>query len=179
MKQPDPATTPPSGHYHENVVTPVGVLVIECSDTGLRAIHRFDNAVEAKRYAKAAALREASAITADASQFVRALCSGTAPHLPVALDLQGGTALQRRVWDAIAAIPYGKTISYTELAKQVGKPAAVRAVASACGKNPVPLVIPCHRVLAKDGSLGGFAWGLDAKRLLLTLERSAPNKKAA
>lgn len=81
-----------------------------------------------------------------------------------------GTVLQQAVWQAITQIPYGQTITYTQLADKVGKPKAVRAVASACGKNPLPIYIPCHRVIAKDGSLGGYAWGLDCKRLLLGIE---------
>ena len=91
--------------------------------------------------------------------------------LKLPFDLVEGTALQRAVWLEIAKIPYGETISYTQLAERVGFPRAVRAVASACGANPVPLIIPCHRVVAKDGSLGGFSLGgLDVKELLLAAE---------
>lgn len=91
--------------------------------------------------------------------------------LTLPVDLASGTPLQRMVWLEIARIPYGETISYTTLAERVGFPRAVRAVASACGANPVPLVIPCHRVLAKDGTLGGFSLGgLTVKQLLLDLE---------
>lgn len=99
----------------------------------------------------------------------RYLQEGGPLSLPV--DLVGGTALQRIVWLEIARIPYGKTISYTTLAERVGFPRAVRAVASACGANPVPLAIACHRVLAKDGSLGGFSLGgIGTKEYLLALE---------
>lgn len=87
--------------------------------------------------------------------------------LPVILS---GSPFSQRVWQEVAKIPYGRTISYTELAARAGKPSAVRAAASACGRNPVPLLIPCHRVVAKDGGLGGFAWGLPLKRALLALE---------
>ena len=91
--------------------------------------------------------------------------------LSVPVDLAGGTALQRMVWLAIAKVPYGTTISYTDLAEHIGFPRAVRAVASACGANPVPLAIPCHRIIAKDGSLGGFSLGgLEVKQTLLALE---------
>ncbi len=90
-------------------------------------------------------------------------------RLPYALV--GGTPLQRMVWLEIAKIPYGETISYSTLAERVGFPRAVRAVASACGANPVPLAIPCHRVLAKDGTLGGFSLGgLETKEFLLLVE---------
>lgn len=92
-------------------------------------------------------------------------------RLKVPYDLAEGTHLQRAVWLEIARIPYGETISYTTLADRVGFPRAVRAVASACGANPVPLAIPCHRVVAKDGSLGGFSLGgLEVKEKLLKIE---------
>jgi len=96
--------------------------------------------------------------------------AGNGP-LKLPYELIGGTPLQRAVWLAIARIPYGETISYSQLAERVGFPRAVRAVASACGANPVPLLIPCHRVLAKDGSLGGFSLGgVDVKEYLLQVE---------
>ncbi|MGH2574809.1 MAG: methylated-DNA--[protein]-cysteine S-methyltransferase [Ignavibacteria bacterium] len=82
-----------------------------------------------------------------------------------------GSDFQLRVWNAISKIPYGKTISYTGLAKAVKEPKAFRAVANACGKNPVPIVIPCHRVISKDGSLGGYSGGLDMKKSLLKIEK--------
>lgn len=81
-----------------------------------------------------------------------------------------GTPFQRDVWSALRAIPYGETISYAELAARLGKPRAVRAVGSANGANPVPIVVPCHRVIGSDGSLTGFGGGLDLKRRLLALE---------
>lgn len=89
--------------------------------------------------------------------------------LPVVLS---GSPFALRVWREIARIPYGETISYTELAARAGNPKAVRAAASACARNPVPLLLPCHRVVAKNGGHGGFAWGLSMKRALLALERS-------
>ena len=90
------------------------------------------------------------------------------------LDLApGGTAFQRQVLDALLTIPYGETRSYADVARQVGRPAAVRAVGAANGRNPLPIVIPCHRVIGRDGSLTGFGGGLDAKRFLLDLEACA------
>ena len=83
-----------------------------------------------------------------------------------------GTDFQRAVWDAIAAIPYGETATYTELAQQVGRPTATRAVGAAVGRNPLSVVVPCHRVLGAGGSLTGYAGGLDRKRLLLALEHA-------
>jgi methylated-DNA-[protein]-cysteine S-methyltransferase len=82
-----------------------------------------------------------------------------------------GTAFQRQVWAALQEIPYGETRSYRDIARQLGSPKAVRAVGGANGRNPIAVVIPCHRVIAADGSLGGYGGGLDRKRLLLELER--------
>lgn len=81
-----------------------------------------------------------------------------------------GTDFQQRIWQELQKIPYGQHISYSELAARVGNPNAVRAAGSACGKNPLPLIVPCHRVLRTGGALGGFAWGLDVKEQLLNLE---------
>ena len=89
----------------------------------------------------------------------------------LALDPRG-TPFQREVWRCLLAIPYGETRSYTEVATAVGRPAAVRAVGSANGTNPLAVVIPCHRVIAADGSLGGYGGGLELKARLLAMERS-------
>jgi methylated-DNA-[protein]-cysteine S-methyltransferase len=88
-------------------------------------------------------------------------------HLPLAFE---GTAFQKSVWRQLQEIPYGETISYGELAKRVGNPKASRAVGSANGKNPIPIVVPCHRVIAAGGKLGGFGGGLPTKQALLDLE---------
>lgn len=93
-----------------------------------------------------------------------------APHSPPPLDLRGGTEFQRAVWSALRAIPPGSTIGYQDLAREVGRPKAARAVGQACGANPIPVLIPCHRVLAANGKLGGFSGGLDWKRRLLAIE---------
>lgn len=92
--------------------------------------------------------------------------------LSLPLDLKG-TAFQCRVWQALREIPTGQTVSYTDLARSVGKPGAVRAVASACGANRVALAVPCHRALRGDGKLGGYRWGLERKRQLLHREKAA------
>jgi O-6-methylguanine DNA methyltransferase len=100
--------------------------------------------------------------------------AGRAPGEWPPLDLLSGTGFQRQVWDALRQIPPGKTSSYGALARQIGRPKAVRAVGGACGANPLPVLIPCHRVLAADGRLGGFSGGLDWKRLLLAAEGVEP-----
>ena len=86
------------------------------------------------------------------------------------LDIKA-TAFQRRVWDALRRIPPGQTRSYSEVAVQVGEPKSVRAVARACATNPLAVVIPCHRVVRSDGSLSGYAWGVERKRALLDREQ--------
>jgi AraC family transcriptional regulator of adaptative response/methylated-DNA-[protein]-cysteine methyltransferase len=93
----------------------------------------------------------------------------TALDLP--LDIQG-TAFQKRVWMALRDIPMGTKVSYTEVARRIGQPKAVRAVAQACAANRLAVVVPCHRVIRENGDLGGYRWGLDRKRKLLEREQS-------
>jgi AraC family transcriptional regulator of adaptative response/methylated-DNA-[protein]-cysteine methyltransferase len=90
-------------------------------------------------------------------------------QLELALDIRG-TAFQRRVWQALREIPAGTTVTYSEIAKRIGMPRAVRAVASACAANKIAVAIPCHRVVRKDGSLAGYRWGIERKRTLLARE---------
>lgn len=89
-----------------------------------------------------------------------------------------GTAFQERVWRALSEIPYGQKISYSELAKQTGNPKSTRAVASACAANPLAIIVPCHRVVRSDGSLSGYRWGVERKKLLLEKEQASKRKQA-
>ena len=91
--------------------------------------------------------------------------------LDLPLDVRG-TAFQHRVWQALQEIPIGETVSYAEIARRIGSPKAARAVADACAANNVAIAIPCHRVLRHDGSLSGYAWGVERRRLLLDREAS-------
>jgi methylated-DNA-[protein]-cysteine S-methyltransferase len=95
--------------------------------------------------------------------------AGKRTEFDLPLELEG-TAFQKDVWLALAEIPYGKTISYAELASMVGRPSAFRAVGQANGANPIPIVLPCHRVIASGGGIGGYGGGLEMKRRLLALE---------
>jgi len=101
---------------------------------------------------------------------VKATLAGRAVRELPPLDIESGSPFQQSVWQAMLAIPLGQTRSYGEIARIIGRPAAVRAVGGACGANPIPVLIPCHRVLAAGGKLGGFSGGLDWKRLLLGRE---------
>ena len=95
---------------------------------------------------------------------------------PDRIDLSNTTAFQRRVWETTKLIPYGETRSYRWVAEQIEKPKAARAVGQALGRNPLPIIIPCHRVLASNGSLGGFTGGIEMKKQLLHLEGSASTR---
>lgn len=97
--------------------------------------------------------------------------SGKKVKFDFPLDLSGGTKFQTSVWKALLKIPFGETRSYGELAKMCGRPKAARAVGNALGANPIPIIIPCHRIIAGDGSLGGFSSGPALKRRLLSIER--------
>lgn len=99
--------------------------------------------------------------------------AGKRTDFDLPLDLKGGTEFQRSVWQALLAIPRGGTTSYGHLSATIGKPAAVRAVGAAVGRNPVSIVVPCHRVVGADGSLTGYAGGLERKSALLKIERAA------
>jgi AraC family transcriptional regulator of adaptative response/methylated-DNA-[protein]-cysteine methyltransferase len=99
--------------------------------------------------------------------------AGSQPHIDLPLDVRA-TAFQRRVWDALRAIPYGQTRSYKQVAEAIGSPKAVRAVARACATNPVAVVVPCHRVIGTDGKLHGYAGGLHRKKKLLEKEAEKP-----
>jgi methylated-DNA-[protein]-cysteine S-methyltransferase len=96
--------------------------------------------------------------------------AGQRTHFDLPLDLQAGTAFQRSVWQALLSIPHGGTTSYAVLSRRIGRPTAARAVGAAIGRNPLSIVVPCHRVLGASGSLTGYAGGLERKNALLQLE---------
>jgi methylated-DNA-[protein]-cysteine S-methyltransferase len=153
------------------VESPVGPLVLAASDEGLHAIEFQPSRHPVARDGtwqggEHPLLRRAAAQLGE--YFAGARRTFDLPLAP------RGTSFQLAVWRALAAIPYGATISYTELASRVGRPAAVRAVGAANGRNPLPIVLPCHRVIGADGSLTGFGGGLPAKRFLLELEGALP-----
>jgi AraC family transcriptional regulator of adaptative response/methylated-DNA-[protein]-cysteine methyltransferase len=123
------------------------------------------------RFASAVVAEEAEEATAMAARVVQAIDRPTRT-LDLRLDV-GGTPFQRKVWQALRRIPAGKTASYAEIARKVGSPKSVRAVAQACAANALAVAIPCHRVVRSDGSLSGYRWGIERKRRLLDLEADA------
>jgi O-6-methylguanine DNA methyltransferase len=156
---------------HVPIATSEGKFVASFSSRGLCSL-KFPSRVGAKRTLQdplrlPAKVRSWQAIARRALQ--RAL-AGRAPGRLPPLDLSAGTEFQRQVWQALRRIGPGKTRSYSELARAIGHPKAVRAVGGACGANPVPVLVPCHRVLATNEALGGFSAGLNWKRALLRCE---------
>jgi methylated-DNA-[protein]-cysteine S-methyltransferase len=109
-------------------------------------------------------------VLAEAARQVDAYFGGTRTAFDLPLDLQAGTHFQQSVWRALLAIPRGRSTSYGELGQRIGAPSAARAIGAAVGRNPISVVVPCHRVLGTDGSLTGYAGGLDRKTALLRLE---------
>jgi methylated-DNA-[protein]-cysteine S-methyltransferase len=109
----------------------------------------------------------------DAVEQLGSYFDGNHVHFTCTLDLDGATDFQHKVWCATGLIPYGETRSYAWVASQIGKPQASRAVGQALGRNPLPVIIPCHRVLSSSGDLGGFTGGLEMKKFLLDLERKS------
>lgn len=107
----------------------------------------------------------------EAAAQLRDYFAGRRTQFDLPLDLQSGTAFQQSVWQALLAIPSGRTTSYGDLSQRVGRPSAVRAVGAAVGRNPVSIVVPCHRVIGSGGALTGYAGGLARKTALLQLER--------
>jgi AraC family transcriptional regulator, regulatory protein of adaptative response / methylated-DNA-[protein]-cysteine methyltransferase len=150
--------------------TSLGPLLVAATDEGLCRVSFEDTADDlARRFPNATIVPGDEPLAALAARVVATVEEPGAAHdLP--LDVRG-TAFQEAVWRALRAIPAGETVSYADLAVAAGRPGATRAAGSACGANPVAVVVPCHRVLRSDGSGGGYAWGLDRKRALLLRER--------
>ncbi|HEX8484810.1 methylated-DNA--[protein]-cysteine S-methyltransferase [Sphingomonas sp.] len=150
--------------------TTLGDLLIAATDKGLcRVSFDEDERALAARFPAAAIESGGEALAALAAEVIAVVESPGRGHaLP--MDVRG-TAFQEAVWQALASIPPGETRTYSELAALAGNPAAVRAAGSACGANPLALVVPCHRAQRSDGTLGGYAYGLERKRVLLARER--------
>jgi methylated-DNA-[protein]-cysteine S-methyltransferase len=155
------------------VDTPIGPLTLVGSDAGVRAV-LF--AGQAPPHGAAAAPHP---VLAEAARQLRDWFAGARTAFDLPLDLAGATAFQRRAWLALPEIPYATTRSYGAQARLLGAPRAARAVGAANGRNPLPIVLPCHRLVGADGALTGFAGGLDVKRALLEHEAATAARGAA
>ena len=145
--------------------SPVGKLTLVASKNGLVAIDVRNNAKQVVTAKDASA----QAILLKTKKQLEQYFAGKRTSFDVALDLVG-TEFQVKAWRALCRIPFGKTITYGQQASNIKNPKAFRAVGSANGKNPIPIIVPCHRVVASDGSLGGYSLGLKMKKQLLALE---------
>jgi AraC family transcriptional regulator of adaptative response/methylated-DNA-[protein]-cysteine methyltransferase len=157
------------------VETPLGRLLVAATNKGVCSVMLGDTDAALKadllnEFPAAEIYHHEELLRSSVNAIVDHLKSKS-PHIDLPLDIQA-TAFQRQVWEQLRAIPYGQTYSYSEVAKAIGQERAVRAVARACATNPVALVIPCHRVVREDKSLGGYRWGLERKKKLLEAERT-------
>lgn len=166
---PDTPQTP-GGYYETRMDSPVGELTLVASDAGLRSV-TWPN----ERPGRVASPETLHAgdhpVLAAAKAQLGEYFSGTRAAFDLPLDLVG-TDFQRRAWLALADVPYGETVSYGEQAARLGHPRSARAIGAANGRNPISIVLPCHRVIGGGGALTGFAGGLDVKRALLEHERA-------
>ena len=159
--------------FHPSIVqarydSPLGPMILAATPHGIAGIW-----FEGQRHAPRTGAwphDAAHPVLAKAATQLREYFRGERTTFDLPLDLQGGTPFQQSVWQALLAIPRGNTTSYASLGHAIGKPAAVRAVGAAVGRNPLSVVVPCHRVLGSDGSLTGYAGGLERKSALLKLE---------
>lgn len=156
--------------------SPLGRLLVAATQNGICAIQMGDSdaVLIAALAAEFPAAESARSDDPPLTDWAAALCehlSGVRPGLNLPLDVLG-TAFQHRVWSELRRIPYGQTRTYAQVAQAIGRPSAVRAVARACATNPAALVIPCHRVVRSDGSLGGYRWGIARKETILAKERA-------
>jgi AraC family transcriptional regulator, regulatory protein of adaptative response / methylated-DNA-[protein]-cysteine methyltransferase len=156
------------------VASPFDRLLVAVTERGVCAVRMADSDATLEKDLRAefpeATIERADKRLRETVQQVLSHLTNNEPHLDLPLDIRA-TAFQRQVWEKLRAIPYGQTVSYGDIAKSLGKPGAVRAVGRACATNPVALVIPCHRVVREDKSLGGYRWGLQRKEKLLAHER--------
>jgi AraC family transcriptional regulator of adaptative response/methylated-DNA-[protein]-cysteine methyltransferase len=156
--------------------SPLGRLLVGATDRGISALYlgesdaRLEAAIQ-KEYPRAEIRRDQNGMEGWLDSILAHL-RGREPHLDLPTDVQA-TAFQRRVWEELRRIPYGTTRTYSQVARAIGRPTAIRAVARACATNPVSVVVPCHRVVREDGNLAGYRWGLQRKRALLEHESAA------
>jgi methylated-DNA-[protein]-cysteine S-methyltransferase len=171
-----PMTTTDNGtrkrYWQKRIDSPVGKLKLVASGEGLAAI-LWENDRPGRVRLEIAGDDDSHPVLVEAARQLEEYFAGRRRDFAVKLDVVG-TVFQRKVWTALLTIPFGETRSYSQIARQIGHPDAVRAVGAANGRNPVAIMAPCHRVIGSTGSLTGFAGGLDAKARLLGLEGARP-----
>jgi len=143
--------------------SPLGLLEVVCTEIGISRIKFVEERTSEESGDPPQALL-------DCISQLREYFDGERRKFSLPLDLRTGTEFYREVWKLVAAIPYGRTRSYSKIAETLGRPQASRAVGMANGRNPLPIIVPCHRVIGKDGSLTGYGYGLDVKEALLAIE---------
>jgi methylated-DNA-[protein]-cysteine S-methyltransferase len=174
---------PHKRHVARTIASPVGALTLIASDDGLAAILWENDDPRRVPLSVAAQDHKGTAghpVLRETERQLGAYFAGERTSFDLPLDFSG-TEFQKDVWRALLDIPFGETRTYAQIARQIGRPDAVRAVGAANGRNPISIVAPCHRVIGSNGALTGFAGGLDAKAFLLRLEGAQPKpvKKAA
>jgi methylated-DNA-[protein]-cysteine S-methyltransferase len=155
---------------YKKMDSPVGNLKLVASDQGLVAI-LWQNDKPSRVRLNELVEDATHPILLDTERQLREYFAGKRKTFSIPLDMRG-TSFQKNVWHALLAIPFGETRSYGQLAKQLGNPQAMRAVGAANGRNPISIIVPCHRVIGSSGKLTGFAGGLETKAQLLSLEES-------
>jgi AraC family transcriptional regulator of adaptative response/methylated-DNA-[protein]-cysteine methyltransferase len=159
--------------HYTVVQCPLGLMLVAATERGICAVKFGDVEGELEQglsseFSQAHISRDDMAFREWVSVMLRHM-EGKRPHLDLPLDVRA-TAFQKQVWQALQAIPYGETRTYSEIAAELGMPGAARAVGHVCATNPVSVIIPCHRVVRSDGGLGGYRWGLARKEALLRQE---------
>lgn len=155
-------------YYYKEMDSPVGRLKIISSDVGLAAI-LWENDKPERIRVRSYTENNTHPMLLEAEQQLKEYFEGKRNSFSLRLD-PVGTAFQKNVWNALSSIPYGETRSYSDIARQLGNIKAVRAVGAANGRNPISIIVPCHRVIGASGELTGFAGGLEAKAFLLSME---------
>ena len=149
--------------YRDRLTTPLGTLTLEANDRGLSSVRFPDRAGPHETRSRD------NSILAQAKRELSAYFGGELKQFSVPLDWQG-TDFQQSVWQALTHIPYGETTSYADIARAIGRPSSARPTGGAVGANPLPIIVPCHRVIGSDQTLTGFTGGLNIKIALLELE---------
>jgi len=158
-------------HYYDHFQSPHGRMLLVADDHGLASVS-FAGQKYAPRVEKGWTRDGAHAPIAKAKRELAEYFAGRRKRFSVKLSPQG-TPFQRKVWKAIAGVAFGRTIAYAELARRAGRPGSARAAGAATGRNPIGVIVPCHRIVGSNGSLTGYAGGLAKKRALLALEARA------